>query len=122
MPLRREDPPGPDEVDRWFREVPKITCEELQRRLAAGEAITVLDVRTEGEWSARRIPGARHVPLQEFEDRLDELLAMPGPLAVHCEHGVRSIDATLFLKWQGRDDVLNVVEGLCAWSGPTTSG
>jgi rhodanese-related sulfurtransferase len=122
MSFRRTDPPGRDEVDGWFAELRSVRCVDLQELLAKGETPTIVDVRTEGETRARRIPGARLIPLHEFEDRIEELLALPGPLYVHCEHGVRSVDACLLLKWQGRDDVVNVVEGLCAWRGTTESG
>ena len=96
-----------------------IRCAELEQWLAEGRACTVLDVRTEEEWAARHIPGATLVPLHELEARVDEVLALPGPLVVHCEHGVRSLNAAYFLASRGRDDVYNVVEGLCAWRGPT---
>jgi rhodanese-related sulfurtransferase len=59
------------------------------------------------------------VPLHELEARADEVLALPGPLVVHCEHGVRSVSASHFLAARGRDDVFNLAEGLCAWRGPT---
>ena len=122
MSFRRTDEPGTEEVDRWFAELKSATCVELQSLLEAGTSPTIVDVRTEGESRARRIPEAKLIPLHEFEDRLDELLDLAGPLYIHCEHGVRSVDACLLLKWQGRDDVVNVVEGLCAWRGATASG
>ncbi len=99
-----------------------VRCAELAEWLAAGRACTILDVRTEPEWNARRIPGATLVPLHELEARVDEVLDLPGPLVVHCEHGVRSVSAAHFLSARGRRDVFNVVEGLCAWQGPVEVG
>jgi len=99
-----------------------MRCDELERWLADGNVCTILDVRTEEEWRAQRIPGAVLVPLHELEARLDEVLALPGPLVVHCAHGIRSLDAALYLAAKGRPDVLNVVEGLSAWRGPRESG
>lgn len=125
------DRPEPTDADvrQWGADMQHITCEELRVRLAAGDAPgargavgTVVDVRTPGEWNRRHIPGATLVPLHEFGERIAELLALPGPLLVHCEHGVRSRQAVLFLRWHGRADVCNVVEGLCAWRGPVESG
>lgn len=119
---RRTDPPTREEVDDYFASLQHITCQELAAKVASAEAATILDVRTEGEWLARHIPGAVLVPLQQLDDRIDEVLALPGPIFVHCEHGVRSMDATLYLMWQGRRDVVNVKEGLCAWRGPIETG
>lgn len=99
-----------------------LHCAELQQWLAEGRACSVLDVRTEPEWIARHIPGAKLVPLHELEARLDEVLELPGPLVVHCEHGVRSVSAAHFLAAKGRTDVFNVVEGLSAWRGPVEGG
>jgi rhodanese-related sulfurtransferase len=122
MTFPRTDEPAPEEVERWFAELKQASCAELEHLIDAGARPQVLDVRTKGEYAARRIPGATLVPLQEFEDRIEELLALPGPLYVHCEHGVRSIDACLLLKWQGRHDVINVIEGLSAYRGATEKG
>ncbi len=99
-----------------------VRCAELEQWLAEGRPCTILDVRTEPEWTARHIPGATLVPLHELEARLDEVLDLPGPLVVHCEHGVRSVSAAHFLAARGRGDVFNVTEGLCAWRGPVESG
>ena len=35
--------------------------------------VLVVDVREPDEWEAGRIDGARHIPLDELERRLDEL-------------------------------------------------
>lgn len=99
-----------------------MRCAELAEWLVTGRACTILDVRTEGEFFSHRIPGATLVPLHELVERIDEVLALPGPLVVHCEHGIRSLDASVYLVWQGRTDVFNVVEGIAAWRGPVEHG
>lgn len=53
-------------------EVEAIDRDELRRRAAAGE-ILVVDVRPVLEYEAGHIPGARSIPLEELEARLDEL-------------------------------------------------
>ncbi len=103
-------------------DVRPLRCAELAQWLAEGRACNVVDVRTEGEFHSHRIPGAVLVPLHELVERVDEVLALPGPLVVHCEHGIRSLDATAYLVWQGRTDVFNVVEGIVAWPGPFERG
>ena len=103
-------------------DVKSVRCAELADWLAEGRACSILDVRTEGEFQSHRIPGARLVPLHELALRLDTVLALPGPLVVHCEHGIRSLEASAYLVWQGRDDVYNVFGGIAAWSGPLEQG
>ena len=99
-----------------------MRCAELVAWGSEGRACTILDVRTEGEFHSHRIPGAKLVPLHELARRLEEVLTLPGPLVVHCEHGIRSLDASAYLVWQGRDDVYNVVEGIAGWSGSLDQG
>jgi rhodanese-related sulfurtransferase len=60
--------------------------------------------------------------MSRLEERLDEVLALPGPLVVHCEHGIRSFEASMYLVWQGRRDVFNLTEGLAGWTGPMEFG
>lgn len=114
--------PTAGELAACAADVKSVRCAELAEWLATGRACTILDVRTEGEFLSHRIPGATLVPLHELVERLDEVLALPGPLVVHCEHGIRSLDASVYLVWQGRGDVFNVVEGIAAWQGPLEHG
>ena len=44
-----------------------IDGEELYRKLAFGDPLVVVDVRTESEYAARHIPGSLLVPLHELE-------------------------------------------------------
>jgi rhodanese-related sulfurtransferase len=115
-------PPTPDEI-REFEEIMKqLSCDELKEWVESGKACTILDVRTDREWISHRIPSATHVPLNRLEERLDEVLALPGPLVVHCEHGMRSFDASLYLIWQGRRDVFNLTHGVAGYRGEMAHG
>ena len=51
--------------------------------------LTVLDVRRADEWAAGHIDGALHIPLDQLEDRLDEVPA-DRPVWVHCASGFRA--------------------------------
>jgi len=51
-----------------------VDTEELLHRLRVGDAV-VLDVRPAPEYAAGHLPGAVHVPVEELEQRLDELPA-----------------------------------------------
>ena len=54
-------------------EVQTSTTEELSQKLANGEPIQLLDVRTPGEYEAQHLPNARLVPIDELRDHLQEL-------------------------------------------------
>lgn len=57
----------------------------------------ILDVRTKKEWEKGHIDGAKHIPLNELQNHVDELKALKKPFVVCCESGVRSAKAAKFL-------------------------
>jgi len=60
-----------------------------------GGGLTVLDVRRTDEWQAGHLANALHIPLDELEDRIDEV-PRRQPVWVHCASGFRaSIAASL---------------------------
>lgn len=99
-----------------------IQGEELYKKLAMGESVVVLDVRTEAEYAARHIPGSKLIPLHELEGRLPEVPNSGIPVAVICEHGLRSGSACRVLAEHGFDRLYNVLGGLDAWPGPVKLG
>ena len=74
----------------------------------------LLDVREQDEWDAGHAPGAVHVPLSEFVERLPEVPA-DRAVAVVCRSGHRSESATAFLVAQGRS-ARNVEGGMLTWA------
>ena len=74
----------------------------------------LLDVREHDEWDAGHAPGAVHLPLSEFVQRLDEVPA-DRALAVVCRSGHRSASATAYLVAHGRT-ARNVEGGMLAWA------
>lgn len=57
----------------------------------------ILDVRTQREWDHGHIEGARHIPLNELQNHVDELKSLEKPFIVCCASGVRSAKAAKFL-------------------------
>lgn len=57
----------------------------------------ILDVRTKGEWNNGHIPGAKHIPIKDLQNHVDELKALKKPFVVCCESGIRSAKAAKFL-------------------------
>ncbi|HYN30744.1 MAG TPA: FAD-dependent oxidoreductase [Dermatophilaceae bacterium] len=80
---------------------------------AVADGATVVDVRTEREFTAGAIPGALLLPVDELRARLDELPA--GPLVVHCAVGIRGHVAARVLAQEGWD-VRNLDGGYRTWS------
>lgn len=99
-----------------------IDGDELYRRLATGEPLVVLDVRTVTEFASRHIPGAILVPIHQLETRVQEVPNSGTPVAVVCDHGIRSISACRFLAEHGVAPLYNLTGGLAAWPGPWGSG
>lgn len=62
---------------RFLRElrIARITPEELHRKIAAGEAVVVVDLRHSLDFTANpaTVPGAIHLPVEEFERRSGEI-------------------------------------------------
>lgn len=94
-----------------------IQNDELQKKMEAGENITVLDVREPAEYSFGHIPGAKSIPLGELENRINEL-DKDHEIYVVCRTGNRSDLASKQLAEKGFKSVKNAVQGMVEWSGP----
>lgn len=99
-----------------------IRGEELFRRLATGEPVFLLDVRTETEFAEAHIPGSVLIPLHELERRAEEIPNSGTPVAVVCSHGMRGVAACRFLAERGVAPLMNLVSGLDDWPGPLARG
>jgi rhodanese-related sulfurtransferase/DNA-binding transcriptional ArsR family regulator len=78
---------------------------ELLERVKDG-LVTVLDVRPAEEYAAGHVPGAVNIPLQELEDRLEELNNQGGEnreIVAYCRgpHCVLAFDAVARLRDKG---------------------
>ena len=78
---------------------------ELLERARDG-LVTVLDVRPEEEYAAGHVPGAINIPLQELEQRLEELGNQEGEnreIVAYCRgpHCVLAFDAVARLREKG---------------------
>ena len=105
--VHTEHVPSPDES---AAEVPEIDVAELARRHAAGAF--VLDVRTPEEYAEGHVPGAVLLPLQELQERWEEV--PEGDVLVICKSGARSATAVKALNGAGRTTT-NVAGGTMAW-------
>jgi len=96
--------------------MPDITPTELKRRQAAGEPLTIIDVRETWENEEARIEGSQNIPLGLLPQKLDELEDLrEQEIIVHCKGGGRSASAKAFLSQQGFANVRNLVGGFQAY-------
>lgn len=92
----------------------EIGVQELKERIDRGDAPAIVDVREPQEFEICRIPGAVLIPMRQLPARLGEL-DREKELVVHCRSGVRSANATLWLRTQGFVRVRNLTGGILEW-------
>jgi rhodanese-related sulfurtransferase len=64
---------------------------------------TIIDVRTPSEFMGGHGASSINIPLQEIQQRINEINAMPQPILLCCASGNRSGQATVYLKSLGID-------------------
>lgn len=102
-------------------EEPEITPNELKSILSSeeGPAFRLIDCREEDEFSLCRIENAELIPLSRFaEEASSKLLGGDDsvPVIVYCHHGIRSMNATLYLREKGLEKVWSLAGGIDLWS------
>lgn len=92
-----------------------ITVVQLKELLAKDIPPIVLDVREATEVKICALPTFIHIPLGSLSHELEQL--PEGRVIVTlCHHGRRSLQAALFLKSHGFDQVWNLAGGIHAWA------
>ena len=80
-----------------------------------------LDVRSIEEHKVKAIPNTPNIPVQELENRIDELeIYRDKKIIVYCRSGNRSKLGTDILTKNGYDAV-NLIGGMNQWEGPIIS-
>ena len=100
------------------KEFPNITVADVQKKISAKNNILLLDVRTAAEFEGPlgHITGAVLIPVQELEQRVDELNEhKEKEIIVICRSGNRSQTGTRILISHGFNAV-NMLGGMEAWN------
>ena len=80
----------------------RISAEALLRRIDAGAAPVILDVRSRAEFARGHVPGAKHVPFWRVSRQIDTVVARrDAEVVVYCGHGPRAIVAGHALRRKG---------------------
>lgn len=95
----------------------EITSAELLEKVNNKEELHILDVRRDEELEEAKIPGVKHIILDDLPERLNEL---DKNTAYHiiCRSGGRSGRACEYLEELGYD-VTNIDGGMVDWKGKT---
>ncbi|UEX90925.1 rhodanese-like domain-containing protein [Staphylococcus ratti] len=91
----------------------EITTEELKSLLLSHDRVNVVDVREDEEVEMGMIPDAKHIPMNEIPNHLNEFNQKETYYIV-CAGGVRSAKVVDYLNDQDIDAV-NVEGGMRAW-------
>lgn len=105
--------------------VSEIMPWDLSKRLAAGEALLLLDVREPAEFSMLRIPGSLNVPRGvleqscewDYDETVPELVnGREREIVVICRSGKRSILAADVMLGMGFTSVVSLRLGVRGWN------
>jgi len=75
----------------------------------------IIDVRKQSEYEAEHVKASLNVPLDYFNEHLDEI-PQDEPIYLHCASGYRSMIAASILKSRGWDNIVEVAGGFKAIS------
>lgn len=98
-----------------MKPITQIDVAVLKQRLERGEALNLIDVREEEEVACGMIPGAKHIPMNEIPDRLDEVERTDEIIFI-CRSGYRSERVCEYLQHIGIEGCVNMEGGMLAWS------
>lgn len=92
-----------------------ILPQEVEQQLKEGRALSIIDVREHEEVAQGKIPGARHIPLGQLLERMNEIDKNEEHILV-CRSGNRSGMACQLLESYGYC-VVNMTGGMLEWTG-----
>jgi glyoxylase-like metal-dependent hydrolase (beta-lactamase superfamily II)/rhodanese-related sulfurtransferase len=95
--------------------LPQLSVHGLKKLITQDDAHTVIDIRTDQEWSAGHIKEAQHITIQQI---IGSGLASgkEDHISLICGSGYRSNIAGSFLKAQGYSRINSVIGGMNAWT------
>jgi len=93
----------------------QISAKEVNERLGRGDKLLLVDVREQWEYDLSKIPGAKLIPLGTLPANLNTLLDADEVIC-YCHHGMRSLDAAVWLRQQGVESAKSMAGGIDRWS------
>lgn len=98
----------------------EVSITQVQQQLSAptGKEPFLVDVREAWELGRGVLPNAHHRPLSTFIADDHRWPADARPIIIYCEHGVRSLDAALWLRQHKNVPAVSMHGGFAEWDGP----
>ena len=93
----------------------EIKPADVKARLDRGDKLHLVDVREPWEYDLCRIEGAKLVPLGSLAASLNTLPDVDEVIC-YCHHGMRSLDAAIWLRFQGIARAKSLAGGIERWS------
>jgi len=93
----------------------QISAKEVNERLGRGDKLLLVDVREPWEYDLSKIPGAKLIPLGTLPANLNTLRDADEVIC-YCHHGMRSLDAAVWLRQQGVEGAKSMAGGIERWS------
>jgi rhodanese-related sulfurtransferase len=93
----------------------QIEPRDLAERIARGEKVYLLDVRTREEYDAVKIDNA-HLFTQELMQEIQSNWPRENLLVIYDHQGTRSLDAAAYFQGHGFENVKSLRGGIDAWS------
>jgi adenylyltransferase/sulfurtransferase len=91
--------------------VPDISVTQMQQK----HGYILIDVREQPEWEQGHIAGAQLWPLSKIMQGKFPDAAKDADIILHCQKGIRSLQAAQILKANGFQSVSNLIGGYEAW-------
>ena len=93
----------------------QIEPRDVAERIARGEKVYLLDVRTREEYDSVKIDQA-HLFTQELMQEIQSNWSRENLVVVYDHQGTRSMDAAAYFQGHGFDNVKSLRGGIDAWS------
>lgn len=93
----------------------EYSVHEVAELIKSDRPPRLLDVRERAEWQIVHLQGSLLLSEELLEEVLDKW-PPDTPIVCLCHHGVRSLNAALFLQQKGFSDVASMRGGIDAWA------
>jgi rhodanese-related sulfurtransferase len=96
----------------------EINAHDLQKLIKAhADSIQLIDCREPEEWQQCRIEGSELIPLSQFAQATEGWDSSDQrKKVIYCHHGVRSLQATAYLRNKGFVNTYSLQGGIDIWS------
>ena len=96
--------------------IEEISPQEVQKKIEQEDGTVIIDVRENEEVAQGMAPTAKHIPLGEIPNRVDDL-PKDQEYVLICRSGRRSMNAAEFMNEKGFSNVKNMQGGMLDWDG-----